>query len=134
MSKARGRRANASAERKVRILRKHCLEDAGDSDVCDLHGIQHGQFYTWQNQLFERCAQVFHRTPGGSNSGAHFLRSPTRAGGCDPSFNRPFGTTGRLRRAGHLKTVLNALRTPSPSPSPVSSTRPSIPPRGVPCP
>ncbi|MEX2531017.1 MAG: transposase [Gemmatimonadota bacterium] len=33
------------------------------SDVCDRHGLRPGQFYTWQKQLFEQGAQVFHRTP-----------------------------------------------------------------------
>lgn len=63
MSKSRKRRANFTAEQKVRILREHLLEDVPISDPCDRHGIQPGQFYTWQKHLFERGAQVFHRTP-----------------------------------------------------------------------
>jgi len=47
MSKARKRRANATAERKVRILQEHFLEDVANSGLCDRHGIEPGQFYTW---------------------------------------------------------------------------------------
>jgi len=47
VSKSRRRRANFTAEQKVRILREHLLEDVPISDLCDRHGIQPGQFYTW---------------------------------------------------------------------------------------
>ena len=63
MSESRQRRANFTAEQKVRILREHLLEDVPLSDVCDRHGIRPSQFHAWQKQLFEQGASVFHRDP-----------------------------------------------------------------------
>jgi transposase len=63
MSSKRKRRTNFTAEQKVRILRQHLLEGTPISDVCDQHGIQPSQFYTWQKQLFENGAKAFERTP-----------------------------------------------------------------------
>lgn len=64
MSK-RKRRANFTAEQKVAIVREHLLEGVAVSDLCDRHGLQPSQFYTWQKQLFERGAKALERTPNG---------------------------------------------------------------------
>jgi len=53
------RRANFTAAQKVAIVRQHLLEDVPVSLLCEQHGIQPSQFYTWQKQLFEQGAKAF---------------------------------------------------------------------------
>jgi transposase len=64
MSK-RKRRANFTGAQKTAIVREHLLEGTPISDLCERHGIQPGQFYTWQKQLFEHGAKAFERGPNG---------------------------------------------------------------------
>jgi transposase len=59
MSTSRKRRANFTAEEKVRIVRMHLLEKVPVSDLCDQHDILPSQFYTWQKQLFEQGSKAF---------------------------------------------------------------------------
>lgn len=63
----RKRRGNFSAEQKAAIVRQHLLEQTPISDLCDQHGIQPSQFYTWQKQLFENAAKAFE--PAARNEG-----------------------------------------------------------------
>jgi len=60
------RRTNFTAAQKVAIVRQHLLEDMPVSQLCEQHGIQPSQFYTWQKQLFEQGAKAFE---GERNSG-----------------------------------------------------------------
>ena len=48
-----------SAEQKVAILRRHLLEHAAVSDLCDEYRIQPSMFYRWQQQLFENGTAAF---------------------------------------------------------------------------
>ena len=49
------------AQEKVAILRKHLLEGAAVSDVCDQHGLNPTVFYPWQKEFFEHGASAFDR-------------------------------------------------------------------------
>jgi hypothetical protein len=44
---------NYTPEEKVRILKKHLVENVPGSDLCDQHGLHPTVFYRWQKQLFE---------------------------------------------------------------------------------
>jgi len=55
------KRKQYTGEEKIAILRKHLLEGAAVSDICDEHGLQPTVFYRWQKQLFEQGAVVFRR-------------------------------------------------------------------------
>lgn len=55
----RRRRANFTAAQKVAILRQHLLEHVAVSDLCDEHGLQPSQFYTWQKPFFEQGIKAF---------------------------------------------------------------------------
>lgn len=57
---ARQRRRFEPAE-KVAIVRRHLLEQAPVSDLCDEYGLQPTVFYRWQKQLFENGAAAFER-------------------------------------------------------------------------
>jgi transposase-like protein len=59
MSQSRTRKPHFTAEQKVRIVRQHLLEKVDISVLCDRHGIQPSQFYTWQQQLFEHGSKAF---------------------------------------------------------------------------
>ena len=52
-------RKQFTAEQKVAILRRHLLEHAAVSDLCDEYHIQPSMFYRWQQQLFENGAAAF---------------------------------------------------------------------------
>jgi transposase len=52
-------RKQFTAEQKVAILRRHLLEHAAVSDLCDEYSIQPSMFYRWQQQLFENGAAAF---------------------------------------------------------------------------
>jgi transposase-like protein len=54
-------------EEKVRIIRRHLLENVPISDLCDELGIHATQYYTWQKQMFEGAAQAFERRPNKAN-------------------------------------------------------------------
>ena len=48
------KRQRVSPERKVAIVRRHLLEEAPVSDLCDEHSIHRTMYYCWHKQLFER--------------------------------------------------------------------------------
>ena len=52
-------RRRFSAEDKVRVLRRHLVDKAPVSEICEQEGIQPTQFYNWQKQLFEGAAALF---------------------------------------------------------------------------
>jgi transposase-like protein len=56
-----GKRRRFSAEDKVRVLRRHLVDKAPVSEVCEKEGISPTQFYQWQKQLFEGAAAAFER-------------------------------------------------------------------------
>jgi len=58
-------RKNYSAEEKVAILKKHFVEQAPVSDLCDRYELQPTVFYRWQKQFFENGAAAFERQPNG---------------------------------------------------------------------
>ena len=55
---ARVRRSFTPAE-KVAVLRKHLLEAAPVSKICEEAGIAPNLFYLWQKQFFEQGAAAF---------------------------------------------------------------------------
>lgn len=58
-SQKRTRRKNFQPAEKVAILKKHLLEDAEISDLCDEFNIQPSQFYQWQKEFFENGTAAF---------------------------------------------------------------------------
>ncbi len=48
-------------EQKVAIIRRHLLEGAAVSDLCDEYELQPTVFYRWQKQLFENGTAAFER-------------------------------------------------------------------------
>ncbi len=60
-SQKRSRRKNFQPDEKVAILKKHLLEDAKISDLCDEFNIQPSQFYQWQKEFFENGAAAFQK-------------------------------------------------------------------------
>ena len=59
------RRKHYSGEEKVSILRRHLLEHAAVSDLCDELGLAPTMFYRWQKEFFENGAAAFERTSKG---------------------------------------------------------------------
>ena len=54
-------RKNYTAEEKVAILKRHLVEKAPVSDLCDELGLNPTVFYAWQKQLFENGAAAFQK-------------------------------------------------------------------------
>ena len=54
-------RTHYTAEEKVAILRRHLLEGAVVSTLCDELGLQPTVFYRWQKEFFENGAAAFQR-------------------------------------------------------------------------
>jgi transposase-like protein len=52
-------RKHYTAEEKVAILRRHLLEGAVVSSLCDELGLQPTVFYRWQKEFFENGAAAF---------------------------------------------------------------------------
>jgi transposase-like protein len=52
-------------EDKVAILRRHLLDKAPVSELCEEVGLQPAQFYLWQKQFFENGAAAFERDAKG---------------------------------------------------------------------
>src|SRR5438445_961341 len=52
-------RKHYTAEEKVAILRRHLLEGAAVSTLCDELGLQPTVFYRWQKEFFENGAAAF---------------------------------------------------------------------------
>jgi len=61
MSKSRRK---FSAEHKVAILRRHLLDQAPVSDVCEEYGLNPTVFYRWQKVLFENGPAAFEQQGG----------------------------------------------------------------------
>lgn len=59
-----GERKRLSGLEKLAILKKYLVEKVPVSDLCDQHGLQPSQVYSWQTQLFEHGASVFERKTG----------------------------------------------------------------------
>ena len=52
-------RRNFTSEEKVKILRKHFLENKPVSDICDEYNLHPTQYYRWQKTFFENGAKAF---------------------------------------------------------------------------
>jgi len=59
-------RKHYTAEEKVAILRRHLLEGAAVSALCDELGLQPTVFYRWQKEFFENGAAAFQAKARGS--------------------------------------------------------------------
>jgi len=55
------KRPRYTPEEKVAILRRHLVEHATVSDLCDEYQLQPRTFYLWQQQFFENGAAAFAR-------------------------------------------------------------------------
>ena len=58
-------RKRLTAEEKVGILRRHFLEKAPVSTLCEEHGLNPTVFYRWQKEFFENGAAAFEHRPEG---------------------------------------------------------------------
>jgi len=58
-------RRTFTAEEKVAILRRHLLDGAPVSDLCDKHGLNPTVFYHWQKVFFENATAAFDRRKDG---------------------------------------------------------------------
>ena len=56
-----GKRKQYAGKEKLAILRKHLLEGATVSGLCDEHDLQPTVSHRWQEQLFEQGSVVFRR-------------------------------------------------------------------------
>jgi transposase len=61
-------RNHYSPEEKVAILRRHLLDHAPVSDVCDELNLQPTVFYRWQKEFFENGAAAFEKKPSAQKS------------------------------------------------------------------
>lgn len=59
------KRRRFTGEEKVAILRRHLVEGAAVSDLCDEYGLNPTMFYRWQKELFENGAAAFDRRSNG---------------------------------------------------------------------
>ncbi|MBU2551275.1 MAG: transposase [Proteobacteria bacterium] len=57
----KGKRRKFSGEDKVRILKRHLVDQVPISDVCEEHGLHPTMFYKWQKEFFENGAAAFER-------------------------------------------------------------------------
>jgi transposase len=64
----RKKRRNYTPEEKVMILKKHLVEGASISDLCDQYHLQPTVFYAWQKQFFEKGATAFKKEDQASRS------------------------------------------------------------------
>ena len=62
-----GKRRNFSAEVKVRILRRHLVDNVPVSDLCDEYGLHPTIFYRWQKMFFENGATAFENRENSKN-------------------------------------------------------------------
>jgi len=58
-------RRTFTATEKVAILRRHLLDKAPMSSLCDEHGLNPTVLYRWQKELFENGAAAFERRSNG---------------------------------------------------------------------
>lgn len=63
---SRRERRHFTAQQKVAIVKRHLVDGAPVSDLCDEHQILPAQFYQWQKQLFEGGAAAFESRRGGN--------------------------------------------------------------------
>ena len=61
-------RRNFSPEEKVSILKKHLVEKASVSDLCDKYKLQPTVFYRWKKQFFENGATAYQRQSKRNNN------------------------------------------------------------------
>ncbi|MCF6158917.1 MAG: transposase [wastewater metagenome] len=52
-------RKSHSGQEKVKILRRHFVDQVPVSDLCDEYGLHPSVFYRWQKILFENGASAF---------------------------------------------------------------------------
>ena len=55
------KRKNYSAEEKVAILKKHLVEKAAVSDLCDHYELHPTVFYRWMKEFFENAPLAFQK-------------------------------------------------------------------------
>jgi len=55
------KRKRFGPEEKAGALRRHLVDKAAVSEVCEEYGIQPTVFYQWQKRLFENAASLFER-------------------------------------------------------------------------
>lgn len=55
----RKQRKNYLPEEKVGIIRRHLIDGAAVSDLCDEHGLHPNVYYRWQKEFFEGGATAF---------------------------------------------------------------------------
>ena len=55
------KRRTFTPEEKVAILRRHLVDGASVSEVCDEYGLKPTVFYRWQKAFFENGAAAFER-------------------------------------------------------------------------
>ena len=55
------KRKNYTPEEKVAILKRHLVDKAAVSDLCDQYQLQPTVFYRWQKEFFENGASAFER-------------------------------------------------------------------------
>ncbi len=63
-----GKRKQYRPEEKIGILRKHLLEGAAISDLCDQYSMEPSMFYRWQKELFESGRLVFQKGTDSENA------------------------------------------------------------------
>ena len=59
------KRRKFSSEEKIRILRRHLVDKAPLSDLCDEYALCPTVFYLWQKVFFENGAAAFERREDG---------------------------------------------------------------------
>ncbi len=60
----RKQRKHYTAEQKLALLRRHLIDKAPVSDLCEEHGLQPTVLYRWQKDLFENGAAALERKNG----------------------------------------------------------------------
>lgn len=63
-----GKRKNFSPQQKIAILKKHLVDGASLSDLCDQQNIHPTMFYRWQKAFFEKGHVVFENSVAGSSA------------------------------------------------------------------
>lgn len=58
-AKKQSKRRRFSGQEKIAIIRRHLIEGASVSDICDEYSLNVNTFYTWQKMLFDHGAEVF---------------------------------------------------------------------------
>jgi transposase-like protein len=61
------KRRNFSAEVKVKILRRHLLDNVPVSDLCEEYDLHPTIFYRWQKAFFENGAAAFEKRESANN-------------------------------------------------------------------